>query len=372
MSKEKGPRVRRLVVKVGSSTVAGENGGVKASFLKAFCRTVAGLAEAGTGVVVVSSGAIALGRPLLGCPLPLQDLPTKQACAAAGQPVLMRHWVSEFGRAGLKAAQVLITREDFQDRRRYLNARETLVRLLQLGAVPIVNENDTVAVEEIQFGDNDNLASFVAGLVGADLLVLLTDVQAVYDCDPRKDSRARAINEIGKVTDDLLCAAGEAGAIGRGGMRSKLLAARAAQQFGIPTIIAKGDIETLGTLAAGRPAGTLVKASDGRMTSRKRWIAHALVPSGEIRVDPGAAKALTSNGKSLLPRGVVGIRGDFQRGDLVEIRAIDNKLLGKGLVCYSAQDILRISGRRSSEIKTILGYSFGDEIVHRDDMVVDK
>ena len=370
MNTERILKLKRLVIKVGSSTVTGRGGVVNCEFLKPFCEAVAAFRAKGVGVVVVSSGAIALGRPLLGCSPADRDLPTKQACAAAGQPALMQSWICELEKAGLKAAQILITRDDFKDRRRYLNARETIHRLLELGAIPIVNENDTVAVDEIQFGDNDNLASFVAGLVDSDLLVLLTDVEGVFDADPRKNKSARALTRIDEITDGMLQAAGEAGALGRGGMRSKLLAARTAQQFGIPTVIAKGEAQTLEKLSRGHRTGTWVEPAEGRMKSRKRWIAHALIPAGEIRVDAGAEQAIRRHGKSLLPGGIAGIRGSFERGDLVEITTLDGRLLGRGLACYPAMEVLRLCGHRSDEIRQILGYSVGDEVVHRDDMVI--
>ncbi|MFH1085126.1 MAG: glutamate 5-kinase [Chloroflexota bacterium] len=365
------PELRRVVIKVGSSTIAGNNGEVRLDFLEPFCAAVARLAANRVGVVVVTSGAIALGRPLLGLPAALPDIPTKQACAAIGQPVLMRCYSKALEVHGLKAAQVLITREDFLDRRRYLNAREAIHTLLTLGAVPVVNENDTVAVEEIQFGDNDNLSALVTGLLDADLLVLLTDVEGVYDADPCVNSEAQTILVIEEVTDELLGVAGEkAGALGRGGMRSKLLAARTTASFGIPTMIAKGDEATLDALLAGEPAGTFIPAGVNRLDSRKRWIAHSLLPAGAVLVDAGAARALVTSGRSLLPMGIVGVAGGFKRGDLVEIKAPDGSVVGRGLSRYGAEDVSRITGQRSDRIRVVLGYTFGEEVIHRDDMVI--
>jgi len=372
MKTDRLPKFKRAVIKIGSSSIATSGGEVKLSFLKDLCQTIKELNSTGSKVILVSSGAIALGRPLLKCGIAVPDLPTKQACAAAGQPMLMKQYVREFQSLGLTAAQVLLTREDFKDRSRYLNARDTFLRLLELCAVPIVNENDTVSVEEIRFGDNDSLAASVAGLTGADLLILLTDIEAVYDADPRKHKDARALHLISKVTEGMISSAGEAGLIGSGGMKSKLKAAKTAQQFGIPAMIAKGGAETLALLREGKKAGTWIEAGGDRLKSRKRWIAHALKPSGEIKIDAGAAKAVRHGGRSLLPKGVIGIHGKFQRGDMVEIKCEEAGIVGRGLVRYSAGDVEKICGHQSGEIKSILGYSCGDEIIHRDDLVIDK
>ena len=364
--------VKRLVVKIGSSTITDSRGGIAKDFLATLCETVHRLNERGIAVTVVSSGAIALGYRLLQLELPLPDIPTKQASAAAGQPLLMSHYIREFKKIGLPAAQILITREDFQDRRRYLNARESLLKLLHLGCVPIVNENDTVLVDEIKFGDNDNLSALVTGLIDADLLVLLTDVEAVYDADPHRCSEAHALSHITEITQELLDQAGEGGALGRGGMHSKLLAAKTTADFGIATMIAKGDRHTLNELVAGKSCGTWIDAAENRMISRKRWISRSLEPEGGVIVDRGAYRALCERGKSLLPSGVIGIVGQFERGALVEIKDRDGHAIGRGLSRYSSLDVPRIAGCHSKQIRSILGYTFGEEIVHRDDMVIDR
>ncbi len=364
--------IKRLVLKIGSSTITDSEGGIAGEFLATLCETVRKLNEGGVEVTIVSSGAIALGYRLLKLELPLPDIPTKQASAAAGQPLLMSHYIREFNRLELPAAQILITREDFQDRRRYLNARESLFKLLHLGCVPIVNENDTVIVDEIKFGDNDNLSALVTGLIDADLLVLLTDVEAVYDADPHRCNDAHALSHISEVTQELLDGAGEGGMLGRGGMHSKLLAAKTTADFGIPTMIAKGDRNTLDQLVAGNRCGTWVDAAESRMISRKRWISRSLEPEGGVIVDRGAYKALLERGKSLLPSGVIGIVGQFERGALVEIKDRDGRVIGCGLSRYSSLDVPRIAGRHSKDIRPILGYTFGEEIVHRDDMVIDR
>jgi glutamate 5-kinase len=365
------PDLKRLVIKIGSSTITNGDGQVRNEFIEPFCAGVARLIASGVGVVVVSSGAIALGSPLLGLKPPLPDIPTKQACAAAGQPVLMRRYSKTFEAHGLNVAQVLITREDFLDRRRYLNAREALLKILSLGAVPIVNENDTVAVDEIQFGDNDNLSALVTGLIDADMLLLLTDVDGVFDSDPRHNQEAHCISVLADITDATLESAGVSpGALGRGGMRSKLLAAKTTSRYGIPAMIARGDAATFDALHRGERCGTFVPAAESRMESRKRWIANSLIPCGVVLVDDGAGRALTKGGKSLLPSGVVGVSGGFKRGDLVEIKTPTGEIVGLGLSRYSAEDVSKVAGKRSDRIRATIGYTFGEEVIHRDDMVI--
>lgn len=359
---------RRLVVKIGSSLLV-KDGALRGGWLKGLAEDVAWLSQAGCQVVLVSSGSIALGRGALGIedgPLPLER---SQAAAAVGQIRLARAYEEGLAPHGLKAAQVLLTLEDSEDRRRYLNARATLETLLDLGVVPVVNENDTIATDEIRFGDNDRLAAQIAVTIGADTLVLLSDVDGFYSGNPKSDPTARRFERIERITPEIEAMAGDAGSgLSRGGMKTKLMAAKTATAGGASMAISHGDTQRpLKSLEEGAPATWFLPETDP-MAARKRWIA-AMKPRGTIAVDEGAAGAL-SGGKSLLPAGVTAVSGTFGRGDPVEIVRAGGERLGIGLVRYTSDEAAKIRGRRTGDIEAVLGYPGRAVLIHRDDMVL--
>ena len=361
---------RRLVVKIGSALlVDGAGGGLRTAWLESLAQDVARLRARGTEVVLVSSGSIALGRGVLGLSAPALALEQSQAAAAVGQIRLARAYEEALAPHGLTAAQVLVTLEDSADRRRYLNSRATLGTLLALGVVPIVNENDTVATDEIRYGDNDRLAAQVAVTVGADQLVLLSDVDGFYTANPAEDPAARRLDVIEAITPEIEAMAGDAGSgLSKGGMKTKLMAARTATAAGCALAITRGTrTHPLRALEEGAPATWFTPQTDPA-SARKRWIA-AMKPRGEIRVDAGAAAAL-SRGKSLLPAGVTAVSGVFGRGDPVAIADAAGAKLGQGLSRYTAEEARAIAGRRSSEIEAALGYPGRAALVHRDDMAL--
>lgn len=361
---------RRVVVKIGSSLfVDQQTGSLDRAWLEGICADVAELKRTGKDVVVVSSGAVALGRRELKLPR-RSRLEESQAAAAAGQ-ILLAHAYQETLRAfDITAAQVLLTLDDSERRERYLNASRTLRTLLQVGAVPVINENDTVATQELRYGDNDRLAARVAQMVSAECLVLLSDVDGLYTADPRHDAGARYVDEVTELTREIFDMAGGPGSShGSGGMRTKLEAARIAMGAGCRTCIATGRVaRPLSVLlAGGKATWFLPNATPG--AARKQWIAGTLKPRGTLRIDLGAERALASN-RSLLPAGVTAVEGPFGRGDLVSIVAPDGREIARGLTAYPADEAAQIAGRRSGEIPEILGYSGGDEIIHRDDLVL--
>ena len=359
---------RLLVVKVGSALVV-DGATPRTAWLDGLAQDIAALRARGTACILVSSGAIALARPVLGLTQARLRLEEKQAAAAVGQIRLAQAWTEALARHGLTAAQLLLTLDDSEDRRRYLNARATLTTLLGLGCVPVINENDSVATAEIRFGDNDRLAARVAEMVQADQLVLLSDIDGLYTADPRGDATARHLPVIEGITPDIEAMGGEPPpGYSSGGMRTKLAAARIATSAGCAMAIARGEVDhPLTALAAGARCTWFLPAPEGR-SARKRWIAGGLMPAGTLRVDAGAARALAA-GSSLLPAGVRGVDGAFERGDLVLIEG-PGGVLGRGLVAYAADDARRIAGRRSDAIETVLGWRGRDEIVHRDDLVL--
>ena len=360
---------RRMVVKIGSALLVDEaTGRLRERWLAALAGDIAAWRRRGCEVTVVSSGSIALGRALLGLPAGPLALERSQAAAAAGQIDLARAWETALSTHALVTAQVLVTLEDTTDRRRYLNIRSTLRTLLGLGAVPIVNENDTIATDEIRYGDNDRLAAQIAVTIGADQMVLLSDVDGLYDADPRRAAGARRLNVVTAITPAIEAMAGEAGTgLARGGMRTKLMAAATAMKAGCATAITSGTGEApLSALAAGASATWFLPEEDPR-TARKRWIM-AMKPRGTLSVDAGAAAALT-RGKSLLPAGVTAVAGAFGRGDPVAILGPQGRL-GCGLVRYTAAEARAIMGRRSDDIAAILGYPGRAALIHRDDMVL--
>jgi glutamate 5-kinase len=363
---------KRLVVKVGSSLVTNDGRGLDLQAIGQWCAQIAELRSAGKEVVLVSSGSIAQGMARLGWkrrPTLMHEL---QAAAAVGQMGLAQAYDSAFAAHDLKAAQILLTHEDMADRTRYLNARSTLLALLRLGIVPIVNENDTVATDEIKVGDNDTLGALVANLVEADALIILTDQSGLFDQDPRHNPAARLITR-GQADDQSLVAmAGGAGsAIGKGGMLTKVLAAQRAAKSGASTIIASGrEPEVLTRLAAGEPIGTALLANQPVWSARQQWMADHLRLRGRLILDAGAVKALVQDGKSLLPVGVRGVEGVFEPGDLVACLTPEGKECARGLINYASSDARRIMGKPSSQIAEILGEMNESELIHRDNLVV--
>lgn len=365
-------KLRRLVVKVGSGLIASPGAGLDAARVRRLADDLSGTVAAGKEVVLVSSGAIAAGQARLGLAERPRSIPEKQAAAAVGQSALMWHYEHAFARHGLKVAQVLLTQEDISHRARYLNARNTLLALLRFGVLPVVNENDTVAVEEIKVGDNDNLSALVAHLIDADLLVLLTDVDGLYTGDPRRNPAARRIEVVEVFTEEIQRLAQDAEAtVSVGGMSTKLQAAQKAMASGIPMVIASGrEPHTLTRLLKGEPVGTIFLPKADRLGARKRWLAFAVPPQGRLTVDAGAKKALTERGKSLLPSGVVEVEGEFQAGEVVALASADGKEFARGLTNYDADELRRIRGVKTTAIEAILGYKRLDEVIHRDNLAV--
>ncbi|MFQ5521200.1 MAG: glutamate 5-kinase [Candidatus Methylomirabilia bacterium] len=365
-------RTRRLVVKVGSGLLASPGGGLNPDAISALADELARVMSEGREVVLVSSGAIAAGVGRLGLKQRPRSIPEKQAAAAVGQSALIWHYEQAFARHGLKVAQVLLIQDDISHRTRYLNARNTLSALLAFGILPIVNENDTVAVDEIKVGDNDNLSALVAHLIDADLLVLLTDVDGLYSGDPRREAAATRIEEVEVVTEEIRRLAwDDPDTVSVGGMGTKLQAAEKAVASGIPMVIAGGrERAVLQRLLRGESVGTLFLGKEDRLAARKRWIAFAVPPQGRLTVDAGARKALGEQGRSLLPSGLVEVDGNFQAGEMVALADTDGKEFGRGLVNYDSEELNRIRGVRSTAIEAILGYKRLDEAIHRDNLVV--
>jgi len=362
---------RRMVVKIGSVLLVDpERGRLRRGWLDALADDVAAARGRGQEVTLVSSGAIAVGRRHLGIPARALRLEEKQAAAATGQARLVHAFQESLGRHGLTVAQVLLTLGDTEERRRHLNARSTLETLLRLGVVPVINENDTVATEEIRFGDNDRLAARVAQMITADTLVLLSDIDGRYTADPRRDAGAELVPEVREITAEIEAMAGDAGpGYGSGGMVTKLIAARIALNAGCRMVIADGK-RAHALAAVDRGAGrTWFLPSAGPRTAHKRWIASTINPAGAIVVDAGAEKAL-ARGKSLLPAGVTAVEGAFARGDAVVVRNAAGREVARGLIAYSAADARRIMGHKSGEIERLLGYRGREEMIHRDDLVL--
>jgi len=366
-------RCRRPVIKIGSAVLAGAGGKAAPPSLDRrkfarLCDDIAAIAH-GRTPVVVSSGAVALGVERLELSQRPKEMALKQAAAAAGQSRLMRLYDDELEARGLRCAQVLLTHADIADRGRYLNARRALAELLARSVVPVINENDTVSVEEIKFGDNDALAGMVVDLVEADLLVILTDAGGLYGADPHKDPSARRIPFVERVTPEIEALAGGESEVGTGGMVTKLRAARRASEAGVPCAIVPGEPGVLRQLLDGEDVGTVVAPQGERPGLRERWMLD-LKARGELRVDDGARTPLIDRKKSLLPSGVREVRGTFASGDPVEISTLDGTPFARGLAVYSADEVRRILGRRSVEIEAALGYRLLDCVVHRDDLVV--
>ncbi|MEM7320045.1 MAG: glutamate 5-kinase [Pseudomonadota bacterium] len=361
---------RRLVVKIGSALLVDRtSGAMRSDWLRSLAADVAWLKGQGADVILVSSGSIALGRQVLSLAAANLPLEQSQAAAAVGQIRLARAYEEVLAPYGITTAQVLVTLEDSENRRRYLNSRATMETLLSLGVVPIVNENDTIATDEIRYGDNDRLAAQVAVTAGADQLILLSDVDGFYSANPVSDASARRFDRIDRITPEIEAMAGDAGSgLSKGGMKTKLMAAKMATAAGCTMAITEGSsLNPLKSLENGANSTWFSATLDPR-AARKRWIA-AMKPRGEIVVDLGAARAL-SNGKSLLPAGIASVTGTFGRGDPVAIHDQDGHKLGQGLSCYSASEATAIAGRRSSEIEALLGYPGRAALIHRDDMAL--
>ena len=373
MGEDKGGWVfKRIVIKLGTNVLTGGTEHLSRPRVLGLVRQVAYLHGQGLELIVVTSGAIMAGREILAPSNGDKSIPRKQVCAAIGQGRLMHLYEQLFELYDINVAQVLLTREDMGDRERYLNARNTFLALLQRRIVPIVNENDVVAVEEIKVGDNDNLSAMVVNLVDADLLALLTDTEGLYTADPHFDEKATLISEVPAIDEEVWRLAGRAAdEMGTGGMITKVQAAELATRSGATVVIARGgEKDVVIRLAAGEAIGTRFLPTASKMESRKRWILAESALKGELQVDEGAAKALKYEGKSLLPVGVMAVFGDFDRGASVRILDLGGKEIARGIVRYGAADLERIKGMHSEKIEEVLGYGYGDEVVHRDDLVV--
>ena len=364
-------RARRVVVKVGSNVLTARQG-LNIPVMRSIAGQISRLMEAGREVILVSSGAMASGLKKIGLERRPDELPQRQAVAAVGQAGLIMEYEKAFERHRLKAAQILLTSEDLSSRKRYLNARNTLNTLLDWKIVPIINENDTVSVEEIRLGDNDNLAAMITLLMDADLLVILSDIDGLFTRDPRTEPDAELIPVVGVITKSTEKAAGSIpGPLGTGGMMSKINAARKVNSAGVPMVVAKGDKpDILVRLFDGEAHGTYFVPRRHKLTRRKCWIAFSLKPKGILTIDAGARTAVTRRGKSLLASGIVGVQGEFTVGAPVEFQAPGGEAVGVGLVNYGAADIRRIMGLRSQHISQVLGHKPYDEVIHRDNLVI--
>lgn len=366
------PQSRRWVIKIGSALLTQDGKGLDVAALGEWAEQMIQLRQQGIEIILVSSGAVAEGMSRMAWAQRPDDLAELQAAAAIGQAGLIQAYEAKFKAHHIHAAQVLLTHDDLHNRRRYLNARSTLQALLRLGAIPIVNENDTVSYEEIRLGDNDTLAALVANLLEADLLVILTDQQGLFDKDPRKYTNARLIDVAYANDPQLLGFAGPSGGhLGRGGMTTKVTAAQRAARSGCATVIASGrESHVLLQLAQQALIGTFLLPDHNRLAAKKQWIANQLTIHGRVFLDSGAVNALSQQGKSLLPIGVIQIEGDFLRGDLIECMTTEGDIIARGLSNYSAQAARQIQGRPSQQIQAILGYKHADALIHRDNLVL--
>lgn len=362
---------KRLVVKVGSNVLT-EDHGLNLKAIRSISRQICRLIDRGLEVILISSGAMASGVKKVGLDKRPDEIPKRQAIAAVGQAGLIMEYEKAFARYHKKVAQILLTGDDLNNRRRYLNARNTLCMLLSWKVVPIINENDTVMIDEIQFGDNDNLAAMITLLMDADILVNLTDIDGLYTKNPRKYPDAELIPLVSTIRENIVKVAGDIpGPLGTGGMLSKINAARKVTASGIPMVIANGGKpDILLKLFSGKEIGTFFVSKKKKLKSRKCWIAFTLKPKGAIRIDDGAAAAILNRGKSLLPSGIVHVEGEFNVGAPVEFKTGDNETLGTGLVNYSSADIRKIMGLKSSQIKKILGHKPYDDVIHRDNLAI--
>ena len=371
MPKNRMLHAKRVVVKLGSNVITAKNG-LNLDVIKTISDQISYLMSNGIEVILVSSGAMAAGMRKMNMIRRPDEIPKRQAISAIGQSGVMNAYEKCFAVHGIKTAQILLTGDDLTNRKRYLNSRNTLHTLIDWKIVPIINENDTIMVEEIKLGDNDNLAAMITLLMDADFLVILTDIDGLYDKDPRQFTDAELIPKVKQLKKEIEdFASNIPGALGTGGMLSKIQAARKVTSAGIPMIVARGNAENiLLKLFDGQSLGTYFVPKEGKMASRKCWIAHTLAPKGSIIIDEGAVCAVRQNGKSLLPIGVVAVNGDFEEGAAIDFRTADNEVIGVGLVNYSSSDIKMIKGLKTSQIKACLGGKHYDEIIHRNNLVL--
>lgn len=363
---------RRIVIKIGSRIIASRGAGLNKARIEKLAREILKLRKRKCDVAIVSSGAILAGMEKLGLSERPKTMPLKQAAAAVGQSQLMWLFEKTFKVHKTLVAQILLTGEDLSDRKRFLNSRNTFITLFENGVIPIVNENDTVSIDEIKFGDNDHLAALVTNLIDADLLIILTDVDGLFTEDPRINPDAELISYVEELTPEMeKSASGSATLEGTGGMSSKVAAAKKVGAYGVPALLLNGTHpEILSEAFDGKPVGTLFDLKGDKLNSRKHWIAFSMKSKGEIRLDPGAAVALLSRGKSLLPSGILSVKGTFASGDAVTCVDPDGKEIAKGLVNYPAAELVKIKGIKSSAIENVLGYKFSDEAIHRDNLVI--
>lgn len=363
---------KRIVVKVGTSTLTHDTGKLNLNRMELLVRQLTDLHNQGREVVLVTSGAVGVGLGRLGLRERPGTILQRQALAAIGQGLLMQVYEKLFSEYGQTVAQILLTRSDISDRKRYLNARNTILALLKYQVVPIINENDTVATEELKIGQNDALSALVAGLIEADLLILLSDVDGLYTADPKKEPTAELIPLVKEITPEITSLAGEAGSIfGTGGMITKLEAAKMATAAGTSMVLMNGaEPFRIQQIFTGQPVGTVFLSSQAVVSSRKRWIAYGPQVTGELIVDSGAERALIKQGKSLLPSGIVELSGDFEEGDLVKIINLEHSELGRGLTNYGREQLQKIIGKKCAEIEMILGFKTADEVIHRDNLVI--
>ncbi|MBN1363740.1 MAG: glutamate 5-kinase [Syntrophaceae bacterium] len=366
-------RTKRILIKVGSAVLTGSDG-LDLKIIDSLVQDMSNLARKGYSVVLVTSGAIVSGKHRMKITERLKSIPEKQAAAAIGQGRLMRVYSKAFEKNGLYVAQILLTLSDVTDRQRYLNIRNTLSTLMEWGIIPIINENDTVAVDEIKFGDNDNLAAMIANVIEADLFINLTSIDGLYDTNPLVSKKAKLIRVVSEFSEEIEAAATEeTSSNGTGGMKSKYLAAKKVTAIGIPCIIAPGKREkVLVDIMAGKEIGTLFLPMADRLNSKKYWIAFTLRPRGKLVIDDGAGKALTEKGKSLLPSGIIGVEGNFNLGDAVNCVSRDGTILAKGLVNFSSVEIDKIKGLKTNQISQILGHKDYDEVIHRDNLAITR
>jgi|LakMenEpi03Aug12_release.lakeMendotaPanAssembly.Ray.scaffolds.fasta_scaffold231276_1 glutamate 5-kinase len=362
---------KKIIVKVGTSTLTKGSNTLSRRIMLELVRQVAELNDLGHQMILVSSGAGAAGREVLKQPAHIKSMPFKQMLAAVGQPFLMQAWADLFAIFNISVGQVLLTLSDFSNRQRYLNARDTLHALLHHHVIPIINENDTVATEEIKVGDNDNLSAMVSNLIGADLLILLTDIEGLYTADPRLNPQAKLIPSVDKIDESIWALAGKSiTGLGTGGMVTKLEAAQTAMQSGTSVVIASSSIPAvLPKIVSGEAIGTLFRASTSTKESRKRWLLSEK-PVGSLTLDHGAAEGLQSKGGSLLPVGVRKILNKFERGAMIELLNPEGKPIARGISNYSSEEIEKIQGVKTDQIEVKLGFTCGDEIVHRDQMIL--
>jgi len=365
-------QVNCVVIKVGSSVLTSGGDDLRKEVFRDLAKSISMLKQRGYEIVIVSSGAIVAGRRNLGCVGKPRSIPQKQASAAIGQARLMWNYEGYFNKYKQKTAQVLLTHDDLSDRQRFLNARNTLFTLFQCGIIPIINENDSVVVDEIKFGDNDILSALVTNLVDADLLLILTDRDGLFEKDPKRNRNATLIKVVEEINSDIEeLAQGSTSKVGTGGMVSKVDAAKKASLFGIPTIIVNGKIKGIITkVFKGEDVGTLFLPRKSKLSSRKHWIAFNVKPKGMLIVDEGAKKAIVERGKSLLPSGLVEVKGCFNFGDAVKCIDTEGLEFARGLINYRSEEVMKLKGVHSREIEKILGYKYYDEIIHRDDLVV--